>query len=332
MTAAVLTPEERPSLCEVWRRAAAQFASDTNLAGVNNASRARHPLRRLVWCSLWLTGLVVSLNDVSLLVSDFLTYPVSTSYSIAYDSAVTFPAVTVCNQNSVMCTDLMQQLFAEPDDSLILDLVQRSACLSLIPGLCMPMKLMFFEFFGVLSTPEYGNCFTFNSNISSAADREAGQRVASMVGPNTGLSLVLFVDTNNYMPSTVSQTRGARVAIHPSDVTPLMAETGMEVSPTSLTSISITETRIVRMPYPYTSHCISTWADSGLEPYGVDPTTGVVGPSQARYTLAECNRMCLQHHLVKNCGCHDPLYPLEFTVDGELQDVGPACDLSFGSE
>ncbi|XP_043237501.1 amiloride-sensitive sodium channel subunit gamma-2-like [Amphibalanus amphitrite] len=97
------------------------------------------------------------------------------------------------------------------------------------------------EFFGVLSTPEYGNCFTFNSNISSAADREAGQRVASMVGPNTGLSLVLFVDTNNYMPSTVSQTRGARVAIHPSDVTPLMAETGMEVSPTSLTSISIIE-------------------------------------------------------------------------------------------
>ncbi|XP_043237540.1 amiloride-sensitive sodium channel subunit beta-like [Amphibalanus amphitrite] len=85
------------------------------------------------------------------------------------------------------------------------------------------------------------------------------------------------------------------------------------------------------MPYPYTSHCISTWADSGLEPYGVDPTTGAVGPSQARYTLAECNRMCLQHHLVKNCGCHDPLYPLEFTVDGELQDVGPACDLSFGT-
>ncbi|KAF0300594.1 Acid-sensing ion channel 5 [Amphibalanus amphitrite] len=167
MTAAVLTPEERPSLCEVWRRAAAQFASDTNLAGVNNASRARHPLRRLVWCCLWLAGLVVSLNDVSLLVSDFLTYPVSTSYSIAYDSAVTFPAVTVCNQNSVMCTDLMQQLFAEPDDSLILDLVQRSACLSLIPGLCMPMKLMFFELGTLPSLLQNTSCFQLSSGICS---------------------------------------------------------------------------------------------------------------------------------------------------------------------
>ena len=44
------------------------------------------------------------------------------------------------------------------------------------------------RFFHVLSTPEFGNCFTFNSNISSTGDTEAGQRIATMVGPNTGES------------------------------------------------------------------------------------------------------------------------------------------------
>ena len=46
---------------------------------------------------------------------------------------------------------------------------------------------------------------------------------------------------NNYMPSTVTQTTGARVAIHPSDVTPLMGEAGLEVGLKSINSISISE-------------------------------------------------------------------------------------------
>ena len=52
---------------------------------------------------------------------------------------------------------------------------------------------------------------------------------------------MLFVDTGNYMPSVVTETRGARATIHPSDVTPLVAEAGMEISPASLTSISMSE-------------------------------------------------------------------------------------------
>ena len=48
------------------------------------------------------------------------------------------------------------------------------------------------------------------------------------------------------MPSSVTQAKGARVAIHPSDVTPLISDAGMEISPASLTSISISEVREAR--------------------------------------------------------------------------------------
>ena len=42
--------------------------------------------------------------------------------------------------------------------------------------------------------------------------------------------------------------------------------------------------------------------------------------------------MRLQLQLVRNCSCHDPLYPLAFTVGGKLQDIGRACDLTYGSK
>ena len=42
------------------------------------------------------------------------------------------------------------------------------------------------RFFAQLSVPEYGNCYTFNSNISSTADLDAGDRVTTMMGPNSG--------------------------------------------------------------------------------------------------------------------------------------------------
>ena len=60
---------------------------------------------------------------------------------------------------------------------------------------------------------------------------------------SAGLSMVLFLDTNNYMPSSVTQTVGARLAIHPSDVTPLMSEAGLEIGPASTNSISISDVR-----------------------------------------------------------------------------------------
>ena len=65
----------------------------------------------------------------------------------------------------------------------------------------------------------------------------------NIVLPFLGLSLVLFVDSNDYMPSSVTQTIGARLAIHPSDVSPLMSEAGLEISTASLNSISISEVR-----------------------------------------------------------------------------------------
>ena len=46
----------------------------------------------------------------------------------------------------------------------------------------------------------------------------------------------------------------------------------------------------------------------------------------------ECHRICLQLRIVRKCGCHHPLYPRYFAVDGQRQNVGRPCDLSYNSE
>ena len=157
-------PPARLTLWGVWERTTAQFVSDTNLAGVNNAGRARHPLRRVLWCCLWAVGLGVTLSDVSLLVTKYLGYPVSTDFTIVYDSRVTFPAVTVCNQNSVMCTKLLENLFISPDDEQLEDLTRLSECLHL-SELC---HVLYKSFIVTSTMPEMlrnTSCFQTSSNM-----------------------------------------------------------------------------------------------------------------------------------------------------------------------
>ena len=134
------------TLWSVWQRTTAQFVSDTNLAGVNNAGRASHPLRRVFWCCLWVIGLGVTINDVTLVVNKFLAYPVSTDYTIVYDSKVTFPAITVCNQNSVMCANLLAELLvAAPDEHELFELANRSRCMQNAPKLCLHLYTKFVQ-------------------------------------------------------------------------------------------------------------------------------------------------------------------------------------------
>ena len=55
------------------------------------------------------------------------------------------------------------------------------------------------RYFMVTPTAAYGNCFTFNSALHNDVDEFAGTRVSSLTGPNFGLTLVLNLDTLEYL-------------------------------------------------------------------------------------------------------------------------------------
>ncbi|XP_037071059.1 degenerin-like protein unc-105 [Pollicipes pollicipes] len=187
------------------------------------------------------------------------------------------------------------------------------------------------RFFRQISTTSYGNCYVFNGNISDTGDQIAGRRNTTLTGADYGLTLVLYTNTNDYMPSTVSQTVGARVTIHSSDTLPLVNEAGMNIAPASVSSISLKESGIIRQEYPYHSNCYRRWSQVEVEPVVVDENTGAVAPTGQRYSLPECQRICLQLNIVRACGCHHILYPLDFAVHGKRQVIGEACDLSHNS-
>ena len=71
-------------------------------------------------------------------------------------------------------------------------------------------KLIFFRYWRNLSTPTYGNCFTFNSGL----DQNNAVRKMTVSGSQNGLILELYLDQTNYMHNKLSRIAGARVTVH----------------------------------------------------------------------------------------------------------------------
>ena len=71
----------------------------------------------------------------------------------------------------------------------------------------------------------YGTCFTFNHETNEENDPSAGKRSLGETGSGYGLQLVLDLEMNSYMGNGLTESAGARVAVHRHDV---------EVTPVSL--------------------------------------------------------------------------------------------------
>ena len=135
------------------------------------------------------------------------------------------------------------------------------------------------SWFKVSNTPNFGNCFTFNSAINDE-DPLGGSRVASMTGPNFGLDLIININQDNYMFGGQTRQAGARLVVHESDSRPLPAENGIDLHPNSLTRIPVQQIRIDRLPDPYTSNCSADWTKTNYSYFLPENETGW------NYTLA----------------------------------------------
>ncbi|XP_070538276.1 uncharacterized protein [Ptychodera flava] len=146
--------------------------------------------------------------------------------------------------------------------------------------------------FTVSQDQRYGNCFHFNMDPKST-------RQSTGTGPDQGLTLTLFTEQDEYL-SIYGQDSAAVVGITPPGSQYFPEDQGFFALPGTVTSVSLSMGKLNRQKYPY-GNCTNEMVDSGLE----DRVASRYKSEQ--YTLASCEKACLQNALVVYCGCTDTL-------------------------
>ena len=80
-----------------------QFARNANIEGINNAGRAPTNTRLMVWLTIFVFLVALTINDVVQLVQEYLSNPVDVATTLEHENTVDFPSVTICNMNIVHC-------------------------------------------------------------------------------------------------------------------------------------------------------------------------------------------------------------------------------------
>ena len=106
--------------------------------------------------------------------------------------------------------------------------------------------LFFLSYFEKETSPGFGNCFSFNSNVSG---NNENTWASSLPGSVLGLNIVLNIEQFQYLKQGLTQSAGARVTIHDTEVRPLVDEYGMNVEPNKATSFALVKVRSV-LPVP----------------------------------------------------------------------------------
>ncbi|VDN50263.1 unnamed protein product [Dracunculus medinensis] len=148
--------------------------------------------------------------------------------------------------------------------------------------------------------PSYGTCFTFRKNSTDAIIERTGRTygmldiIAQKSIQNSGLRLQLFVDIDEYLPTT--DIAGARVVVHDQYEQPFPDSDGYNAPVGVASALGMRMKRLQRLPHPY-GDCI---VDGRDEDYIY---------KDKKYSIQGCLRSCVQKYLVMQCTCGDPRFP-----------------------
>ncbi|XP_067677916.1 amiloride-sensitive sodium channel subunit gamma-like [Haliotis asinina] len=137
------------------------------------------------------------------------------------------------------------------------------------------------SYFRIHPSPVYGNCYTLENN----------DFVSFRSGPENGLELILFLETDEYI-STIASGIGAQFLIHGTNTWPDPEVDGISVSATMETNIGMRMLEIHRLGGLY-GDCDDGAAFKAR--YGIE------------YTRKSCQTFCVHERIIKRCGCYDEL-------------------------
>uniref|UniRef100_A0A0K0FMN3 Degenerin mec-10 (inferred by orthology to a C. elegans protein) n=1 Tax=Strongyloides venezuelensis TaxID=75913 RepID=A0A0K0FMN3_STRVS len=142
--------------------------------------------------------------------------------------------------------------------------------------------------FKIVTDPTFGNCFTFNHNMSEI-------KSSIRAGPTYGLRMLVYVNASDYLPTT--EAVGVRVTIHDKDEYPFPDTFGYNAPTGYISSFGMKLQKMNRLPAPF-GNCI---------PRGFNMTYIY---KDYRYSTEGCYRSCFQNMVQQDCGCGDPRFPI----------------------
>ena len=78
-----------------------EFCIETTAHGLGRIASSTSRLERILWSTCLLTAVVSMTYQGISLVSEYLTFPVDVKVELKYTNSQPFPAVVVCNMNSI---------------------------------------------------------------------------------------------------------------------------------------------------------------------------------------------------------------------------------------
>lgn len=308
------------------------FTATTSAHGWRNVSRQhRYQCLSVVWLVVTVTAFALCVAQVGSLIHQYLSFPSEQRVTVQA-SFVSFPSVTVCNLqpmspstasrmlrdpstkfarwNAMSGALLRNQEFNDSDsspgyerwsdrlrgpqgfydnigsESRTVGHQQHNFILSCTFGKngCTPTSFTYF------SDPTYFNCYTYNGGNLSAE-----KVMARASGPESGLSLILYLENTNDIGLDVPYYRnygssaGARVVIHSPDTRPDPSVSGFDIPSGFTTSVSLKVGVSRRLGDPYGS-CVP------------DPRPTI---ERGRYFESpdSCLSACEQRYLMERCRC-----------------------------
>ena len=246
-----------------------KYIESTTAHGVVRIFQGKSIIRRLFWLIIVLTAAGGCIYNISDRIQFLISGPTSTTISVARRTTLTFPAVTVCNLNSLRIgelemrnlTELIQsatilvseegtksceeelESVAQLQNSSLNDITYEEMTVKARNSVAEFILNCFFagepcgnltEVFKPVFT-NLGICYTFNSGKIKPLLQSKG------TGQRQGLQLVVNVDQLDY--ATPSDA-GVKIAIHTQSEPPLPDDQGIGVPPGRNAFISIKEQNI----------------------------------------------------------------------------------------
>ena len=86
-------------VCGVIFETLVSFCEHTTIGGLCNAGLAPSRARKIIWMVIFIVLMIFTVQAIWGVVDTYLAYDVITSTDLSYSSMLSFPAITVCNQN-----------------------------------------------------------------------------------------------------------------------------------------------------------------------------------------------------------------------------------------
>uniref|UniRef100_A0A4W3K6I1 Uncharacterized protein n=1 Tax=Callorhinchus milii TaxID=7868 RepID=A0A4W3K6I1_CALMI len=296
--------------------------------------------RRMLWVLTFLVSvclfLIWSLNRVNYL----LSHPMLTKVHMMWPQILTYPAVTLCNQNFLRHNKMTSKDRESLGRWLDLSPAPRPASrrrrlsshqyfpptdqevntTELVDRLSHQIQdmLLACRFQGQICAAHNftsiftrnGKCYTFNSGLD-------GNPLLTTLkgGTGNGLEIMLDIQQDEYLPvwdkTETSFEAGIKVQIHSQDEPPIIDQLGFGIAPGFQTFVSCQQQRLMYLPSPW-GDCKSTPIDSEFF---------------STYSLTACRIDCETRYLVKNCNCRMVHMPgtranMEIQLLGIIESTG----------